>query len=265
MTNSQPSFLVIRIFYLFSFYVSCREILYHWSWRYIGSEWDQPVWLIEAVLELNLAPLIALSLSLQPIFALLCAHNPYSQTFRIGFAISIFVNLAAHLSDGREDIGYHPWLWTSIVLGTVGFDELKKRGAEKRILQLARAAICLPYFFSGLHKVFLGGLTHPDTLGQQLLGRIVKGYSIHPIGEWLLNWPSILYMTFIAGTILQIGQIFLLAIPRFSMIHGLLLTTFHVFTFLTLKILFPDLLWLVIIFFMSPYLLKLSEPENTPS
>ena len=94
-----------------------------------------------------------------------------------------------------------------------------------------------------------------------MLGRAVKGYSLHPVGWSLLEIPVILGLLYFLGALFQSLQIFILLKPRLSFYHGLGLFLFHILTFVTLDILFPDFIWLILVFFIFPFLLSRDEQK----
>lgn len=131
------------------------------------------------------------------------------------------------------------------------------------VLWTAQAAVLLTYSLSGLGK-FLGafyqfargeiGAFSPNALAYHVADRLLQTASVSVLGEWLiayplLGWPGMLFTVYLQCTAIAVA--FRPALQRWWAAG---LAAFHVVSFFTMTINFPQNVFLLaLLFFHSPF------------
>ncbi len=146
---------------------------------------------------------------------------------------------------------------------------LPRRTRQETLLAvwLAQAAILLAYTMSGLGK--LGGALYqaatgqpnvflPGAFGAHVAQRLVQTSSQSALGDWIIHHPYLTWPLMPAAVALETGALLAAFRPSLGRPIALVLIVFHVGTYFTMTITFPQNCMLLALFFLvSPF-----EPVN---
>ena len=131
------------------------------------------------------------------------------------------------------------------------------------IFWLAQAAVLLAYTMSGLGK--LGGAVEqicqrqpnvflPGAFGEHIAQRLVQTSSHSSLGDWIIHHPYLTWPLMPCAVIFETGALLAAFRPALGRPVAALLLLFHVGTFFTMTITFPqNCLLLALFFFPSPF------------
>ena len=131
------------------------------------------------------------------------------------------------------------------------------------IFWLAQAAVLLSYTMSGLGK--LGGAVQqilqrqpnvllPGAFGEHIAQRLVQTSSHSTLGDWIIHHPYLTWPLMPAAVVFETGAFLAAFRPALGRPVAALLILFHIGTFFTMTITFPqNCLLLALFFFPSPF------------
>ena len=200
---------------------------------------------------------------------------PGSRTVRLGVFLGLLEFAALSNSFGKVGHSLHLLVLVSAALVLLpggwtrpaALASRRLRQATLLVFWLAQGTILLSYTMSGLGK--LGGalvqlaageptVFSPGAFGAHIAQRLVQTSSHSTLGGWIINHPYLAW-PLMPGAVAVETLAFLAAFrPALARPVATLLILFHVGTYYTMTIVFPqNCLLLALFFFVSPF-----EPEN---
>ena len=254
---------LIRAYYAF---VAFLAIVLVPEWGDImGRGHVEPLWPVFWLNDLNLRPGIAAVLIIFTVGALFAAMLPQYRWSRILAFVGVLEYWAFNNSFGKVGHSLHNIVLVSFVLIFLpaGWHESEQRQRiiKQRTLLIFWAAQCtvmLTYTMAGFIKI-VGGLRQmlqgqpnmflPDSLARQVADRLLQTGSQSWYGGWLINhiwvgWPLML------GTVyLELFALQTVFRPRLQPAFVIGLVLFHLSSFFTMTIIFPQNCFLLFLFF----------------
>ncbi len=261
---------LIRAFYAFLAYITIL-LIPEWG-AIIGHPPVMPLW---PVLWLNWVPLKAGILTILLLYtggALLAASLPQLRVTRILAFLGVIEYWAFNNSLGKVGHSLHWTLLVSFVLiflpaGWHRSDQTRRIIKQSTLLTFwaAQATMALTYSMAGLIKI-VGGVfqfTHgqpnlfrPDALARHVADRLLQTNSQSWLGGLLIDHLWLSWPMFLGTVYLELFLLLTVFRPRLQPAFVVGLVLFHIGSYLTMTIIFPQNCFLMFLFFAGMPLLR---------
>ena len=233
-----------------------------------------PLWPVFWMTHLNLRFGIGLVLGLYTVGALLAAALPEFRWTRVLAFLGLLEYWAFNNSFGKVGHSLHDTLLVTFVfvflpVGWHENDQHRRLGRQETLLVfwLAQCTIMVTYSMAGFIKVVAGvaqllkgepNLFWPDALARQVADRLLQTNSQSWWGDWLVTHPGLSYPMLIGTVYLELFALWAVFRPRLQPAFVLGLVLFHISSFFSMTIIFPQNCFLLFLFFAGMPLL--TEP-----
>jgi hypothetical protein len=202
--------------------------------------------------------------------ALLGALWPERRWVRVAVFLGFFEYVALVNSFGKIGHSLHAWVLTAFLLIFLP-DEAFRPGRVTRVIRqqfstvlwAIQATLLLTYTMAGLSKV--GGALYQAWIGEvhafalnamplHIADRLLQTGARSAIGEWMIDHPLLCYPLMLGTVYLQVFSFWVAFRPSIQRWWAVGLIFFHVMSYFTLTIIFPqNVLLLALLFFYPPF------------
>lgn len=232
---------------------------------YLGRGKADPLWPVSwlSLLEQRQGVLFILSLWLSGV--VVAAIFPEKRWARIWAFIGFFQFAAFNNSFGKIGHSLHHWVLVSFVLIFLP-SKTEGRIGRQRVIQIFVAIqflIGLTYTMSGIGKI--GGIflhlwngemspLHPHAMSYIVAERLLQTNTQSLFGEWFVNNPYPSWLALLGAVYLQFASLWFVARPVWHRAWAIGVALFHIFSYFTFTIIFPQSVLVLLLFFAaSPF------------
>jgi len=255
----------IRAFYAFLLFVVINDVPLWWF--LFGKSNFVSIWPTAWVPAVGLSTGVALIQYFALATACLAILLPQWRWVRIAFFIGILEYVALKSSYGK--IGHSGHLGVLVAFCLIFLPAGWHRLSSSRLVQRrtlltfwsAQALVLLTYTMAGLGKIggalwqMSRGEAHaflPDALALHIADRLLQTNARSPLGEFLIEHPVLAWPGMLAAIFLQAFALWIAFRPRLMPVWATGLIVFHLLSYFTMTIIFPQNCFLLALFFLYP-------------
>jgi len=268
-TAARAAAVQIRIFYAFLMFVVVNDVPLWWF--YFSKPNLVPIWPTAWVPLVGVPTGVAIIEAVVLISTLIAIVVPQFRVVRIAVFIGILEYVALRSSYGK--IGHSGHLGVLIAFCLIflpaGWQDVASGRRVHRqsllVFWTAQALVLLTYTMAGIGKIggaiwqMTRGETHafmPDALAIHIADRLLQTNSESVIGDFLIRHPILAWPGMLGAIFLQAFALYAAFRPRLMPIWATGLIVFHVLSYFTMTILFPQNCFLLALFFLNPVWLQ---------
>lgn len=233
--------------------------------NYLGRGKADPLWAVSWLNAVDQRQGVLVILSLWLSGVVMAAIYPEKRWARIWAFVGFFQFAAFNNSFGKIGHSLHHWVLVSFLL--IFLPKCTQgRGGRQRVMQIfigIQLMIGLTYTMSGIGKV--GGIVlhliqgemsslHPHAMSYIVAERLLQTHTQSLFGEWFVNHPYPSWLFLLGAIYLQLASFWFVVRPVWHRGWAVGLALFHIFSYFTFTIIFPQSVFVLLLFFgASPF------------
>jgi len=250
--------VLIRAFYAVMVMFASFQ-LPEWE-SYSGRGKADLLWPVAWISQMNQREGVLLVLCLWLSGVMMAVIFPQNRGARIAAFLGFFFFAAFNNSFGKIGHSLHHWVLVSFLLIFLPTDTSGRLGRQRtiQIFVLIQLLIGLTYTMAGIGK--LGGIVlhlwngemsalHPQAMAYIVAERLLQTNTQSLFGPWFVAHPYPSWLFLLGAVYLQFASLWFVARPEWHRAWAIGVALFHIFSYFTFTIIFPQSVLVLLLFF----------------